>query len=379
MTTREFKAFHAVLALLMAEGATPSDCLKLREPPDEIFDQLRSEAGLSRLSDILGKQIGPVRWSQWNAQLNRLERIRGEAFCLWDEYYPGFLRHIPQAPPVVFYKGTLEGVYRRGVAIVGTRKPTAPGTALARSLGRELAERGIPVVSGLARGIDSAAHRGSIEGGGGGIAVIGTGLDIPYPQENAGLLLDIAANGCAITEQWLGSSVKAFVFPLRNRIISALSHAVVVVEAGGRSGALITAKWALEQGRDVGAVPGFPGDFRSVGTNRLLKQGAFVVESAADIIAAVPAVLPPGPDGQRYVLEDENSAGDEKTAGKNYNFLLDRSNEERLLHSINKTPVDPDELARHVKLDAGTVQRLLLHLEMAGRIERDSLGRYTVI
>jgi DNA processing protein len=379
MTTKDFRAFHAILALLMAEGATPSDCRKLREPPEEIFDQLRSEFGLSRLSDILGKEIGPVRWRQWEAQLTLLERIRGEAFCLWDDLYPGFLRHIPQAPPVVFYKGTLDGVYRRGIAIVGTRKPSAPGAALARRLGRELAENGIPVVSGLARGIDSAAHRGSIEGGGGGIAVIGTGLDIPYPQENAGLLLDIAANGCVITEQWLGSPVKAFVFPLRNRIISALSHAVVVVEAGGRSGALITAKWALEQGRDVGAVPGFPGDFRSLGTNRLLKQGAFVVESAADIFAAVPAVLPVIHHERRNATVDDNGAANGKNPEKNYDFLLDRSNEERLLHSINKTPVDPDELARHVKLDAVTIQRLLLHLEMAGRVERDTLGRYTII
>jgi DNA processing protein len=379
MTTREFKAFHAILALLMAEGATPSDCLKLREPPEEVFDQLQSEAGLSRLSDILGKEIGPVRWRQWETQLTRLERIRGEAFCMWDDLYPGYLRHIPQAPPILFYKGTLEGLYRRGVAIVGTRKPTAPGAALARTLGRELAKRGIPVVSGLARGIDSAAHRGSIEGGGGGIAVIGTGLDIPYPQENAGLLLDIAENGCAVTEQWLGSSAKAFVFPLRNRIISALSHAVVVVEAGGRSGALITAKWALEQGRDVGAVPGFPGDFRSLGTNRLLKQGAFVVESVADIVAAVPAALPVIPDDRRHAPEDEGRVSDDRNSDKKFDFFLDRSNEERLLHSINKSPVDPDELARHVELDTVTVQRLLLHLEMAGRIERDSLGRYTII
>lgn len=376
MTTRKFRSFHAILALLLTEGATPSDCRRLTEPPEEIFDQLRCESGLARLADILGKKIGPVRWDQWEAQLRALERVGGGAFCIWDDDYPSYLRHIPQAPPVVFYKGGLGSVYRRGIAIVGTRKPSAPGARLARQLGRDLARRGIPVISGLARGIDSAAHQGSIDGGGGGIAVIGTGLDVPYPQENAGLLLDVADTGCVVTEQIMGRAAQAFVFPLRNRIISAMSHAVVVVEAGARSGALITAKWALEQGRDVGAVPGFPGNFRSAGTNRLIKQGAFPVETVSDILAAAPAAFPAlqsaEPDGTA-------GGGSGETSDIRQKILLDRSHEERLFHCIGKTPVDVDELARHAGMETAAVQRLLLHLEMAGRIERDSLGRYTAI
>jgi DNA processing protein len=376
MTTRKFRSFHAILALLLTDGATPSDCRRLTEPPEEIFEQLRCDSGLARLSDILGKQIGPVRWDEWEAQLRALERIRGGAFCIWDDDYPSYLRHIPQAPPVVFYKGGLESVYRRGIAIVGTRKPSPPGAKLARQLGRDLAQRGIPVISGLARGIDSAAHQGSIDGGGGGVAVIGTGLDVPYPQENAGLLLDVAGTGCVVTEQIMGRTAQAFVFPLRNRIISAMSHAVVVVEAGARSGALITAKWALEQGRDVGAVPGCPGDFRSAGTNRLIKQGAFVVETVSDILAAAPAVVPEGEnEGSGTAGSHENN----RTPDIRQKILLDRSTEERLFHCIGKTPVGVDELARHVGMETAAVQRLLLHLEMAGRIERDSLGRYTLI
>jgi DNA processing protein len=366
-----FKNHHAALALLLADGATPSDCRKLTLPPEEVLDILETERGRERISNLLDKPIGEVRWDVHKAQLEALDRVGGDAVCLWDDAYPDHLHHIAQSPPIVYYKGTLDGVYRRGVAVVGTRKPTAPGAALARSLGRELADMGIAVVSGMARGIDSAAHRGSLDGGGGGIAVIGTSLDVPYPPENDELMLDLAAAGCVITEQPMGTTARPFVFPLRNRLISACSHAVVVVEAGGRSGALITAKWALEQGREVGAVPGFPGNFRSVGTNRLLKQGAFVVESAADVLAAVPR-LTPAPDPDADPVETTETDGN----GRRQRLQDDTG---RLLAALGKTPTDPDALAGHSGLDAATVQRLLLHLEMSGRAERDALGRYTAL
>jgi DNA processing protein len=378
-----FKKYHAALALLLAEGGTPSDCRKLLLPPEEIYEELRTQQGHERLSKLLGKDLGPVLWDEFDAQLAALERIGGDAVCLWDDSYPDYLHYIAQVPPIVFYKGSFDGVYRRGVAVVGTRKPSAPGAALARSLGRELAAMGIPVVSGLARGIDSAAHRGSIEGGGGGVAVIGTGLDVPYPPENAELMLDMSTSGCVITEARMGSVGQAFVFPLRNRLISAFSHAVVVVEAGERSGALITAKWALEQGRDVGAVPGFPGNFRSRGTSRLLKQGAFVVESASDVLAAVPRLV------QLFVTSDQSdptsktsagtTVGDAEAADRARYARRDHKDAQRLLAVVGNAPAGPDELARHVGMDVATVQRLLLHLEMAGRVERDSLGRYTTV
>jgi DNA processing protein len=378
-----FKNYHAAMALLLADGATPSDCRMTELPPEELLENLKTTGGRERISNLLDKPIGPVRWDEYDAQLDALERIRGDAVCLWDAAYPDYLHHVSQAPPVVFYKGTLDGVYRRGVAIVGTRKPSAPGAALARSLGRELASLGVPVVSGLARGIDSAAHRGSIDGGGGGVAVIGTGLDVPYPPENAELMLDVAAAGCVITEQRMGMTAKSFVFPLRNRLISAFSHAVVVVEAGERSGALITARWALEQGRDVGAVPGFPGNFRSRGTNRLLKQGAFVVESVSDISAAVPRLAPifagaPDPGSGKNDRSDEAST-ERDDGDRRRRAMRAQSDADRLIAALGKTPTDPDALAQHVDMDAATVQRLLLHLEMAGRVERDSLGRYTVL
>jgi DNA processing protein len=366
-----FKNHHAALALLMADGATPSDCFKLTQPPQEILEDLKSVSGREHISNLLGKPIGEVQWKQLDAQLASLERVGAEAVCAWDDAYPDYLRYISQPPPIVFYRGALDGAYARGVAVVGTRKPTAPGARMARALGRELAAMGIPVVSGLARGIDSAAHRGSLDGGGGGVAVIATGLDVPYPPENAELMLDLAAAGCVVTEQPMGRTVKSFAFPLRNRLISALSHAVVVVEAGGRSGALITANWALAQGRDVGAVPGFPGGFHSRGTNKLIKQGAFVVEESADILAAVPRL------GLLYDKAIEAPAEDKDKRKKQSNKL--QKDTDRLAAALGKTPADPDALADHTGLDAATVQRLLLHLEMAGRAERDALGRYTAL
>jgi len=367
--------FHAALALLLADGATPSDCFKLTLPPEEIIEGLKSASGREHLSNLLGKRIGEVRWSLFEAQVASMERVGVEAICAWDDGYPDYLRYITMPPPILYYRGALDGIYGRGVAVVGTRKPTAPGTRLARSLGKDLAAMGIPVVSGLARGVDSAVHQGSLDGGGGGVAVIATGLDVPYPPENAELMLDMAGTGCVVTEQPMGRTAKPFAFPLRNRLISAFSHAVVVVEAGARSGALITAHWALAQGRDVGAVPGFPGGFRSCGTNRLIKQGAFVVEDASDVLAAVPRLgllykdaVHMNSDGK--LLQDDENRGHGKTPN---------DETERLASVLSKTPTGPDALARHTGLDAATVQRLLLHLEMAGRAERDALGRYTAL
>jgi DNA processing protein len=362
---------HAALALLLADGATPSDCFKLTLPPVDILEALKSESGRERISSLLGKPIGEVRWEEYDRQVAAMERTGVNSVCAWDDGYPDYLRYIAQPPPIVNYRGTLDGVRRRGIAVVGTRKPTAPGARLAHSLGRELAALGIPVVSGLARGIDSAAHRGSLDGGGGGVAVIATGLDVPYPPENAELMLDLAASGCVATEQPMGRTPKSFAFPLRNRLISAFSHAVVVVEAGGRSGALITANWALAQGRDVGAVPGFPGHFRSRGTNRLIKQGAFLVEGASDILDAVPRLAALYDRAAAAVPASDAPAPPRRGGGQ--------GEADRLAAALGPTPSDPDTLARHAGLEAAEVQRLLLHLEMAGRAERDALGRYTAL
>lgn len=377
-----FENYYAALALLLSEGGVPSDCWRIELEPEEIFSSLKTPEGRKRVSDALEKTVGPVPWEYFDRQVSVVQRTGANAVSLWDADYPGFLVHVAQPPPVLFYKGDLDRVHARGVAIVGTRKPSPPGVSFSRSLGRELSEMGIPVVSGLARGIDSAAHRGSLEGRGGGVAVIGTGLDVPYPPENAELMVDVARSGCVISEQLMGTTARSYVFPLRNRLISAMSYAVVVVEAGERSGALITAKWALEQGREVGAVPGFPGDFRSRGVNQLLKQGAFVVEKASDILHAVPLLearltRQGGACEDTTGLADETSgAGNAGGAGSDRPFVTD-ADASRLHAALGNTPTDVDSLSAHLGLDVTRVQRLLLILEMSGQVERDSLGRYT--
>jgi len=201
--------------------------------------------------------------------------------------YPGPLKNIFDPPPGLFYKGNFILQDNPAVAIVGSRRPTYYGKNIAEKIAAELAESGITVVSGLARGIDSSAHRGTLKACGRTIAVLGNGIDVVYPRENQALQNDISLSGAVISEYPLGSPPEAWHFPVRNRIISGLSRAIVVIEASERSGALITADCALEQGREVLAVPGNINSPVSKGTNRLIKQGACLYEKVEDIFEEI--------------------------------------------------------------------------------------------
>ncbi|MBI2755347.1 MAG: DNA-protecting protein DprA [Chloroflexi bacterium] len=223
------------------------------------------------------------------ASLERLERIGARALTLLDPDYPAPLRHIADPPPVLFIRGSLEPRDQCAVGIVGTRRVTPYGRAVAERLSRDLAMAGATVVSGLAKGVDTIAHRAALDAGGRTVAVLGNGLDQVYPPENAVLARRIAqeGSGALVSEFAPGVPPDAANFPRRNRIISGLSGGVVVVEAGQRSGALITADFALEQGREVFAVPGSILSAMSAGSNNLLKQGATPVVSAVDILDAL--------------------------------------------------------------------------------------------
>jgi DNA processing protein len=205
-----------------------------------------------------------------------------------DPCYPSLLGHVPDAPRVLWWRGQPSVLARPAVAIVGSRAALMESLAFAHGLARDLAARGLVVVSGLARGIDSAAHRGALECGP-TVAVCGTGIDRTYPPEHRGLADAIAANGVVVTEFPPGTPPLAHHFPRRNRIIAGLSVAVVVVEAGWKSGALGTARCALEQGREVMAVPGLVAGGRNRGGHGLIRDGATLVESAEDVMAALPA------------------------------------------------------------------------------------------
>lgn len=369
-------SFHPIIALMLAEGVSPADCFRIPRDPDAAFSLLRSEKGRLDLSYVLRKPVGRIDWNRFDEQLEAIERAGAGVVTHLDDGYPEFLRDLPEAPPILFYRGDALAFASRGVAIVGCRRASARGAAFARSLAGEIATRGVQVTSGAAIGIDTAAHRGALDRGGVTVAVVGTGLDIPYPERNAGLLDEIAARGCVVSEQLMGTPALKFVFPRRNRLISAFSRAVVVVEAGERSGALITASWALEQGRDVGAVPGFPGDERSRGANALIKAGAFPVERVEDVFEAVPLLAAPGGGAQRAA--EAGLAGPGSGARGARGVPDDLPGDARaVLDAVGTGSVDADTVSRHLEISIVLVQRLLLELELRGLVERDAAGLYS--
>ncbi len=277
--------------------------------------------------------------------------------------YPALLLHIADPPPVLYCYGGLVGSQCH-IAMVGSRKATAYGKTSAKGLARDLAARGVSVVSGMARGIDTAAHLGALEGGGKTVAVLGSGLERVYPAENLKLFDRIAENGAVISEFALDAEPEPHHFPQRNRIISGMALGTVVVEAAKRSGSLITARLAAEQGREVYAVPGSIHAATAQGTHDLIKQGAKLVENAQDIIEEV-APLMAG-------LEDQpqNSTENRTDPAQPGAFSL-TAEEAGLLEAIGPYPVHIDELARRCNRDMGQLAAVLLQLELKGAIGQE--------
>jgi DNA processing protein len=374
-----FRSYYPYLALLCIEGFGGIGSERLWQEagrsPRDFYDQLKTTRGRRKLSMLLDKPLGEIPWDFFQHQLEAIENAQINVLCLADEEYPQYLRDIRTAPPVIFYRGRINTLARRGVAIVGTRQPSPRGAAFTRILARDLSACGIMVASGLARGIDTAAHRGALEERGPVVGVIGTGLDVCYPLENRSLMEEIASRGCLLTEQFVGVIPRKYVFPLRNRIISAVSRIVIVVEAGSKSGALITATWANEQGREVGAVPAFPGDFRSNGVNKLLKMGATPIESVNDVLEAVPLLAEdvntvPAGGAKRH----EGSGG--AVPSPQDMIVADRTDLSIVYNAMTSTPVDIDALASHLEMNVAELQSKLLELEMRGLVGRDLAGCY---
>lgn len=353
--------YEPLIALRLAEGVTAQMCFRMPRDVEGVFRKLQSDAGRRQLSIETGMPVGRINWKWFDRQIEAIERRHVGVLTFLDTAYPEYFREIPDSPPIVFFDGRASALETRGVAVVGTRRATGRGFMFTRKLARDIVAEGISVVSGLARGIDTAAHLGALDGRGTTVAVVGTGLDVAYPAENGELMETIAERGCVISEQLMGTPALKHVFPMRNRLISALSHLVVVVEAANRSGALITAKWALEQGRDVGAVPGFPGDARSQGVNSLLKSGAMPIEGVGDILEAVPLLRRTTTGRKPFIAPSGVEA--------------DLSSEARaVLESLGGAPIDVDSIVDHVKLAVSQVQCALLELEVAGLANRDDGG-----
>ncbi len=276
-------------------------------------------------------------------------RCGAEVVTVCDPHYPDQLRTLPDPPFALYVRGQLPRAV--SVAVVGTRNPSADGEHVARRMGAELAAAGVCVVSGLARGVDAAAHRGALDSGGPTVAVLGCGVDVRYPPGHEQLADQVARHGALVSEYPPGTRPAKHHFPQRNRIISGLARAVVVVEATLRSGALITADLALEQGREVFAVPGSVLNPRSAGPHRLLREGAGWAESAADVLQALgipPASGPPPHPGPV---------------------------ERRLLEALRE-PRYPDELVLYGLGGVAAVNALLVALEVRGWVQRLPDGRY---
>lgn len=282
-----------------------------------------------------------------------LHRLGAAVAWLGEDGYPALLAEIHVPPAALFVRGDLGCGDRRKVAIVGSRRASLSGIRLARSLARDLAASGFTVVSGLARGIDTAAHQGALEGGGRTVAVLGSGIDLVYPPENRPLADEISVHGAVVSEHGPGVEPLPWHFPLRNRIISGLTMGAVVVEAAPRSGALITARCALEQNRCVFAVPGKPGDPRSGGVNRLLKDGAKLVENIDDILEELYPQLELGLADAVTLRGPAEVGGDE---GEVMDLLSD-------------VPAHVDEISGSMGLEAGEVSGLLLTMETKGLVK----------
>ena len=321
---------------------------------------------LSRRGGRQGIRICPRADAQ--AELDAAERIGARPLFTIEPGYPPALAVLPVPPPLLYVKGDVGQLLRPTLAIVGARNGSAAGQKLARLFASRIGSAGFAIASGLARGIDAAAHEAALATG--TIAVVAGGVDVVYPPEHARLQAEIGERGCLISEQPPGFIPRAKDFPRRNRIISGVSLGVVIVEAARRSGTLITARMAAEQGREVFAVPGHPLDPRAEGTNRLLKTGATLVTEPEDVLEVLAPMLREG--ASAGAEPPDATWGVQIVAGHGGTGLPHVGDEDkaRLLGALGPAPVDIDELARATGLPIRSIRIALIELDLAGRIER---------
>lgn len=324
-----------------------------------------AEAALSALPFILKQKSASIfTRDQALREIENIQKIKGKLISIDDPQYPSWLCHIEDAPPILSILGRTDIFEKPTIGVVGSRNSSLNARRFCFSLSKELGQAGYIISSGLARGIDTSAHEGSLATG--TIAVIAGGVDVVYPQENKKLYEEIAETGAIISEAPLGMQPLAQHFPKRNRIITGLSQGIVVIEANAKSGSLISARMAAEQGRAVMAVPGFPSDPRSTGTNDLIRNGAILVRSAEDII------------------EELNSFSRVSSPQNEYEKLCDGAEDdfandpppnsdqiqEILLSNISIAPTSVDEILRACHLNSREAQPVLFELELSGMVQR---------
>lgn len=327
-----------------------------------------AQAALAALPDLAGRGGTPYRIADERRVADEIAAVRrsGARYLFHDSPdYPALLAELDTAPPILTCRGDAALAVRPCVAIVGARNASAAAVKLARQFAGDLAEAGFVVVSGLARGIDGAAHRAALDGG--TIGVIASGIDVAYPPEHADLQEDVAARGLLLAEQPPGTEPLARHFPSRNRIIAGLAAGTLVVEAAPRSGSLITARLAGEAGREVMAVPGSPLDARAQGCNQLIRDGAVLVQSADDVIELVTGFT--GSPRSRF-----------REAAVEFTPMTDELGDEPadIAGLLTTAPVGVDELIRQSAQSPAAVQLALLELELAGRLVRHAAGRVSL-
>ncbi|MBU6456085.1 MAG: DNA-processing protein DprA [Bradyrhizobium sp.] len=329
-----------------------------------------ARTALARLPDLArrGGAARPGRIfseDEARAELAASGRLGVSLLAPGEAGYPPRLAMLDDAPPLLGIRGAVDALMRPMIAIVGSRNASGAGLKFASQLAHDLSDAGFVIASGLARGIDQAAHRASLDGG--TLAVLAGGHDRIYPPEHDDLLISLLASGAAISEMPLGHVPRARDFPRRNRLISGSALGVVVVEAAHRSGSLITARIANEQGREVFAVPGSPLDPRAAGTNDLIKQGATLITKAADVISAVEPIM----ERPIELREPERSNPPD--------FDPDANERARIVDLLGPSPVSLDDLIRMSGASPAIVRVVLLELELAGRLERHGGGLVSLI
>ncbi|WP_101067428.1 DNA-processing protein DprA [Roseovarius salinarum] len=330
--------------------------------------------GVARAAGV--ENYTPCPEASARAELDKGRAAGAQLLCVGETGFPPQLLDIPDPPPLLWARGDLSLLRRPAVALVGARNASSLGTRMARALAADLGARGLAVVSGLARGVDAAAHAATLDTG--PLAVMAGGIDVIYPAENTRLAESIFASGLALSEQPVGMAPRARHFPARNRLISGLSRAVVVVEAAAKSGSLITARTALDQGREVFAVPGHPFDARAAGCNMLIRDGATLVRNAEDVAAALPPVAEPSETAPELALPEPAQAPAAAPAVTsapaspkgNRGLRETAALHTEILDRLGPSPLAEDQLIRDLGRPAQSVSPVLVDLELDGRIER---------
>ncbi len=330
------------------------------DSPEKVFQA--SFENLSLIKGISPKIISEIIQhkipSKFYKELDIIKKNGFQIITMACSDYPDVLKHLPDPPPLLYVYGKLDPDSIK-ISIVGSRNATSYGIKTSRKLSMSLVQNEITIVSGMARGVDSSAHKGAIEGGGKTIAVLGSGLLKIYPPENKKLFHQIAENGAVVSEFSINEDPLPKNFPIRNRIISGLSMGTVVVEAAKKSGSLITARMAAEQGREVFAVPGYIQSFKSTGTHSLIKQGAKLVENANDILEEFPYDM--------KTLFDNCDKGHVKKVFEDQKLNKD---ELKVYNVLEVYPIHIDDIIKKLSVDAGKLSGILLNLEIRGLVNQ---------